>query len=480
MPEKAEALRFSSFYIFSETNPVRIAVYNIIQHKVFEGFIILVIIVNSALLAIDDPTQENPHWADVLDIVFTAIFTTEMLLKMFALGVFMHKGSYLREGWNVLDFCIVILSYINFLPGFGNYTALRALRVMRPLRSMNAIPGLKVLVVALLKSVAALVHVMFLAAFIFAIFGILGVQLWNGTFRQRCINNSTGEANANEYCRPGASGDENWGHECAPGYRCSDWHNPGRGYLNFDNVLYAFLAVYQIATFESWGNIVYITYDVTGQISFLYFFVLILVVSYFIPNLILAVINNKFMQAQRHEMLNVSLKQERTCKSLEGAGCNERCVRSADQPDEARENPMGHAPVAASGGGDSDWCRFGCQFCQPSRHSSIFTTSPRYQLDASNRRARAPKQPTEARRRRHSLQRFRSLVGRFLEAGSSLHRDVVHQASRKDFRRSVLLMLISGDTNDAEVAHHKAGQLMRGAAQQEGAMTAAAAARGHH
>ena len=278
---------------------MRIAVYNIIQHKVFEGFIILVIIVNSALLAIDDPTQENPHWADVLDIVFTAIFTTEMLLKMFALGVFMHKGSYLREGWNVLDFCIVILAYINFVPGFGNYTALRALRVMRPLRSMNAIPGLKVLVVALLKSVAALVHVMFLAAFIFAIFGILGVQLWSGTFRQRCINNSTGEVNANEYCRPGASGDENWGHECAPGYRCSDWRNPGRGYQNFDNVLYASLAVIRVMTIDSWSVILRITYDVTGQACIIYFFILVLVVSYFIPNLTLAVVNDKFTQAQR-------------------------------------------------------------------------------------------------------------------------------------------------------------------------------------
>jgi len=53
-----------------------------------------------------------------------------MLLKMFALGIAGHKGSYFDSGWNWLDFIIVILSYISFLPSVGNLTAFRTARVM--------------------------------------------------------------------------------------------------------------------------------------------------------------------------------------------------------------------------------------------------------------------------------------------------------------------------------------------------------------
>ncbi len=55
----------------------------------------------------------------------------------------MHKGAYLRDPWNWLDFAIVILAYVNFLPGLANLTALRTLRLLRPLRTINSLKGMK-------------------------------------------------------------------------------------------------------------------------------------------------------------------------------------------------------------------------------------------------------------------------------------------------------------------------------------------------
>jgi ABC-type multidrug transport system fused ATPase/permease subunit len=54
-------------------------------------------------------------------------------------GFIMHAGAYLRDPWNWLDFIIVILAYVNFLPGMSNFTSLRALRLLRPLRTIRTL-----------------------------------------------------------------------------------------------------------------------------------------------------------------------------------------------------------------------------------------------------------------------------------------------------------------------------------------------------
>ena len=311
VPGRAEALKCNSFFVLDGVNPLRLFLYNLVHHKAFECFILLVIVANCVLLAMDDPTtKEEPVYQRIVDIIFTSIFAVEMLLKMLAHGLILHRGAYLRDRWNVFDFIVVVLSFINFLPGVGNYTQLRAMRLLRPLRSANIIPGLRALVLAIGNAMTALVNVLFLTVFIFIIFGIFGCQLWLGTFRQHCVHNVTGVVHEHEFCRPGATGDENWGHRCPEFYVCHKVSNPDYGYTSFDNVLVAFLIVLRTATRDSWGRILEITYDVSGQICVVYFFLLVLVTGYFIPNLVLAVVNDKYAEARekvRHENMLRSL-----------------------------------------------------------------------------------------------------------------------------------------------------------------------------
>lgn len=58
------------------------------------------------------------------------------------MGFVVHINSYLRDGWNVLDFIVVLSGIIEVLPGVPRLSALRTLRVLRPLRSVNAIPSI--------------------------------------------------------------------------------------------------------------------------------------------------------------------------------------------------------------------------------------------------------------------------------------------------------------------------------------------------
>jgi len=48
---------------------------------------------------------------EIIDWVLLGIYTVEMLLKWFAMGLFAHPRSYFRSAWNILDFIVVVTRY---------------------------------------------------------------------------------------------------------------------------------------------------------------------------------------------------------------------------------------------------------------------------------------------------------------------------------------------------------------------------------
>jgi hypothetical protein len=71
------------------------------------------IILNSISLAIYDYSDRNSLTTrnSVLDIVgnvFTVIFTLECILKVIGMGFIVHKKAYIRDGWNFIDFFVVL------------------------------------------------------------------------------------------------------------------------------------------------------------------------------------------------------------------------------------------------------------------------------------------------------------------------------------------------------------------------------------
>ncbi|VDK28855.1 unnamed protein product [Anisakis simplex] len=78
------------------------------------------------------------------------IFCLECLLKIVAFGFILHKGSYLRSGWNIMDFIVVVSGVVTMLPftpsgneggGTIDLRTLRAVRVLRPLKLVSGIPS---------------------------------------------------------------------------------------------------------------------------------------------------------------------------------------------------------------------------------------------------------------------------------------------------------------------------------------------------
>ena len=92
-------LPYSSMFLLSSTNPIRIFVHGIVTFPFFETFIMVVIIMSSIALAAEDPVEENSERNHVLtyfDYVFTGIFALEMILKVGQKRLFSRrwKGSF--------------------------------------------------------------------------------------------------------------------------------------------------------------------------------------------------------------------------------------------------------------------------------------------------------------------------------------------------------------------------------------------------
>ncbi|XP_078293432.1 voltage-dependent T-type calcium channel subunit alpha-1G isoform X11 [Panthera onca] len=284
------------------------------------------------------------------DFIF-AFFAVEMVVKMVALGIF-GKKCYLGDTWNRLDFFIVIAGMLEYSLDLQNvsFSAVRTVRVLRPLRAINRVPSMRILVTLLLDTLPMLGNVLLLCFFVFFIFGIVGVQLWAGLLRNRCFlpenfslplsvdleryyqtenedENpficSQPRENGMRSCRsvPTLRGEGGGGPPCGLDYEaynsssnttCVNWnqyytncsageHNPFKGAINFDNIGYAWIAIFQVITLEGWVDIMYFVMDAHSFYNFIYFILLIIVGSFFMINLCLVVIATQFSETKQRE-----------------------------------------------------------------------------------------------------------------------------------------------------------------------------------
>jgi len=139
------------------------------------------IIANSVTLALYDYSDRANESSinkviGILTDIFNGIFILECLLKVIAMGFIMHKKSYLRNGWNVIDFVVVVSAILETFSMSSSLSAIRSLRSIRPLRSINAIPSMRKLVRTFIISLPNLANVGGLLFFIIFLFGILGLH----------------------------------------------------------------------------------------------------------------------------------------------------------------------------------------------------------------------------------------------------------------------------------------------------------------
>uniref|UniRef100_A0A7N4PMT0 Voltage-dependent L-type calcium channel subunit alpha n=1 Tax=Sarcophilus harrisii TaxID=9305 RepID=A0A7N4PMT0_SARHA len=312
----------SSFFIFSPTNKIRVLCHRIVNATWFTNFILLFILLSSISLAAEDPIEAESFRNKILskfDIAFTSVFTVEIVLKMTAYGAFLHKGSFLRNYFNILDLLVVAVSLISM--GIESSTIsvvkiLRVLRVLRPLRAINRAKGLKHVVQCVFVAIRTIGNIVLVTTLLQFMFACIGVQLFKGMFYSCNDLSKMTEAECKGYYYVYKDGDPNQ-MQVYP----REWlHND----FNFDNVLSAMLALFTVSTFEGWPQLLYKAIDThtedmgpiyNNRVEMAIFFIIyIILIAFFMMNIFVGFIIVTFQEQGETEYKNCELdKNQRQC-----------------------------------------------------------------------------------------------------------------------------------------------------------------------
>uniref|UniRef100_A0A8C9TGK3 Voltage-dependent T-type calcium channel subunit alpha-1H n=1 Tax=Scleropages formosus TaxID=113540 RepID=A0A8C9TGK3_SCLFO len=324
-----------------------------------------------------DCSSDRCQILQAFDAFIYIFFAVEMVIKMVALGIFGHRCYLGDTWNRLDFFIVMagMVEYSLDLQNI-NLSAIRTVRVLRPLKAINRVPSMRILVNLLLDTLPMLGNVLLLCFFVFFIFGIIGVQLWAGLLRNRCYPEenftlSTGITLPSPYYQPEEDDERPFicslaadngimscqdvparregGRECcldkddalrqhALGLEpepvvngsnsavglCINWNqyytrchtghsNPHKGAINFDNIGYAWIVIFQVITLEGWVEIMYYVMDAHSFYNFIYFILLIIVGSFFMINLCLVVIATQFSETKQREH---QLMQEQRARCL--------------------------------------------------------------------------------------------------------------------------------------------------------------------
>uniref|UniRef100_A0A8C4YES7 Voltage-dependent L-type calcium channel subunit alpha n=1 Tax=Gopherus evgoodei TaxID=1825980 RepID=A0A8C4YES7_9SAUR len=287
----------------------------------------------SAEFTVPDKSRNMKLEKLIVEYLFLIIFTVEAFLKVIAYGLLFHPNAYLRNGWNLLDFIIVVVGLfsaileqatkadgVNSIGGKGagfDVKALRAFRVLRPLRLVSGVPSLQVVLNSIIKAMVPLLHIALLVLFVIIIYAIIGLELFMGKMHKTCYFLYLGVADLPDPspCAPQSA----HGRQCQNGTECKPgWEGPKHGITNFDNFAFAMLTVFQCITMEGWTDVLYWVNDAIGRDwPWIYFVTLIIIGSFFVLNLVLGVLSGEFSKEREKAKARGDFQKLREKQQLE-------------------------------------------------------------------------------------------------------------------------------------------------------------------
>ncbi|XP_021410982.1 sodium channel protein type 5 subunit alpha [Lonchura striata] len=324
-----------ALWIFSPFHPIRRRAIKILILTLFTWFIMCTILTNCVFMSLTESSKtSSPSWNTYVEFTFTGIYTFESLIKILATGFCLNEFTFLRDPWNWLDFTVIVMAYVGAFSDLGSVSVLRTFRVLRALKTISVVPGLKIIVGALIQSVKKLADVMILTVFCLSVFALIGLQLFKGNLRQKCIRNSTGICNktwesyekfANDsddfarkngtvdilLCGPGAG-------DCPPGYKCCKiGPNPDYGFTSFDTFGWAFLSLFRLMTQDYWERLYQQTLRASGKVYVVFFMMVIFLGSFYLVNLILAVVTMAYEDQNKATIAETEAKERKFREAME-------------------------------------------------------------------------------------------------------------------------------------------------------------------
>lgn len=223
------------------------------SHDYFDYFIIGLILINAAILGLETSSSLMSQYAATFELasdVILALFIAEALLKMIALWP--NVSRYFKDGWNIFDFSVIVLSLI---PATGEMAMVaRLARLLRVLRLISTIPELRLIVSTLIRSLPGMGHVILLMGVIFYMYAVAGFHLFS------------------------AHDPQHWG-----------------------SLGLALLTLFRVVTLEDWTDLMYTAMEMNGY-SWIFFVSFVVLGTFVIINLFIAVVLNNLDEAKQEQL----------------------------------------------------------------------------------------------------------------------------------------------------------------------------------
>jgi len=229
----------------------------IVANKWFDRIIIALIILNAAVLGFETSSELNAKYGNLFALInhiVLGVFILEAVLKIASVSP--QVGKYFKNGWNLFDFTVIVLSLV---PATGQFAMIaRLARLLRVLRLISALPELRLIVSTLLRSIPGMANVMLLMSVVFYIYAIMGFHLF---------------------------------HEHDPEH----WRNVG----------ISLLTLFRIVTLEDWTDVMYKGMEL-APMAWMYFVSFVVFGTFVIINLFIAIVINNLDEAKAEKLKELS------------------------------------------------------------------------------------------------------------------------------------------------------------------------------
>ncbi len=150
---------------------------NWVEGRAVTRFIIALILINAVILGMETSpgimARIGPALA-LANAIILVVFVVEILLKLVAFG-----PRFFKSGWNIFDFLIVSIALV---PASGPLEILRALRILRVLRLLSQVPKLRVIIESLMRALPGMGWTALLLMLVFYIFAVMGTMMFSQQF----------------------------------------------------------------------------------------------------------------------------------------------------------------------------------------------------------------------------------------------------------------------------------------------------------
>lgn len=295
-----------AFFCLMLDNPLRKAAIAVVNSKAFFIFVLCTIILNAVALAVPQPRYTDPQWLTdtlyYLEIAFTAVFGTEMVIKIVALGLAMHPGAYLRTPWNIFDGSVTVMSVVALSLDLQNISALRAFRILRALRTVSHVRQLRALLATLFKALAPVATSVVIIIWFMIFFAILLLHsCGDGVTSRRCYDTAPdGSHVLSDY---GAT------HGCGAYFGCTtnqtcliNQTQFDASPLSYDNIGYASLTVLKLVAIDNWNLEMKRAVGTCGEHTIGVFLIVTLVGGFVMMNVFLAILMNEYTRAMNKQL----------------------------------------------------------------------------------------------------------------------------------------------------------------------------------